>query len=98
MTLITEAFADWRACRAEYEEVLYAQYERAADATNDRLVNAAGRARGIDPLSLFMGPARRAYCWASEELIEHWSRHPRVTFADFERQWARAREQERYAS
>jgi hypothetical protein len=98
MSLIAEAFADWRICRAEYDQVLYSQYQRAEDATNGRLVNAEGRARGIDPLSLFMGTNARAMRWASEELIEHWRSHPRTTFASFERQWQRAREAEFYAS
>ena len=87
--LIRDGFAEWRECRAAYDDVLAAHYERAAAACNDRLVNAEGRARGIDPVSLFMGPAVRAYRWASEELIEHWERYPRLTFADFERQWER---------
>jgi hypothetical protein len=96
-TLIREGFAAWRECRDAYDEVLYSQYERAAAATNDRLVNADGRRRGIDPISLFMGPASRARRWASEELIEHWETNARVTFADFERQWSAHREAEMYA-
>ncbi|GAA1915088.1 hypothetical protein GCM10009775_04400 [Microbacterium aoyamense] len=94
--LITDGFAAWRECRQAYDEVLYAKYERAAAATNDRLVNAEGRKKGIDPLSLFMGPAIRAYRWASEELIEHWAEHPRMPFVEFERQWAAQREAEMY--
>ncbi|MDF2920516.1 MAG: hypothetical protein K0S70_4734 [Microbacterium sp.] len=85
--LIREAFADWRVCRAEYNEVLYAAYKRAEEATSGALLNAKGRAAGIDSLSLFMGNAARAYCYASEELVEHWRQFPRVTFADFERRW-----------
>lgn len=91
---IAEAFAEWRECRAEYDEVLYAQYERAAEACRDCLLNARGRAKDIEPLSLFMGPAIRAYAYASEELIEHWLTHPRTTFAAFERQWMTARAEE----
>lgn len=90
--LVAGGFADWRVCRQDYDEVLYAQYQRAEAACNARLVNAEGRARGIDPLSLFMGNRIRAYRWASEELIEFWRSHPRVTFSDFERQWAASNE------
>jgi hypothetical protein len=97
MTIIRAAFAEWRACRHDYDEVLYAQYVRAEEATNGRLVNAEGRARGIDPLSLFMGTRARAYRWASEELRDHWEKHPRVPFVEFERQWSAARDQERFA-
>lgn len=95
--LIGDGFAAWRECRSAYDEVLYALYTRAEEATNGAMVNAEGRARGVDPLSLFMGPATRARKWASEELLEHWEEYPRVTFANFERQWAAQREQERYA-
>lgn len=49
--------------------------------------NAEGRRRGIDPVSLFMGPARRAEKWASEELLEWWRSHPRMTYQAFERRW-----------
>jgi hypothetical protein len=86
--LITEAFANWRECRAEYELHLAAAYERAAAATNDCLLNARGRAAGVDPITLFMGPERRARAYASPELIEHWEIVPRVTYASFERLWA----------
>lgn len=97
MSLIADGFAAWRQCREDYDLSLYAQYVRAEAATNTCLLNARGKARGIDPLSLFMGPAVRAHAYASEELIEHWMSDPRVTFAEFERQWQRAREEE-YAS
>jgi hypothetical protein len=98
VSILSEAFADWRECRAEYELVLLSAYERAAAATNDRLVNARGRAKGIDPVSLFKGNRVRAEAYASEELLEHWARHPRVTFAAFEKQWVRDRDEERWAA
>ncbi|WP_096359415.1 hypothetical protein [Microbacterium sp. TPU 3598] len=95
MSLIGEAFAEWRECRAAYDDSLYAQYEVAEEATRGAMLNARGRAKGIDPLSLFMGNKARALAYASEELVEHWARHPRVTFAMFERQWQRDRADER---
>ncbi|MCT1395642.1 hypothetical protein M4D51_07870 [Microbacterium sp. p3-SID338] len=94
MSIIRDAFADWRECRAEYDETLYAQFEAAEEATRGALLNARGRARGIDPFSLFMGPEVRALAYASEELVEHWSAHPRITFAKFEKQWQARREAE----
>ena len=93
MSIIRDAFADWRECRAEYDDTLYAQYEAAEEATRGALLNARGRAKGIDPFSLFMGNERRALAYASEELVEHWASHPRVTFAAFERQWQRNRDE-----
>ncbi len=85
--IITEAFAEWRECRSAFNDLLYAAYERAEEATNGALLNADGRAQGVDALSLFMGKETRAHRYASPELLEHWERYPRVTFESFERQW-----------
>lgn len=95
MSIIQDAFSDWRECRAEYDAILYAQFEAAEEATNGAMLNVRGREKGIDPFSLFMGPELRALAYASEELVEHWAQHPRVTFAKFERQWREQREAER---
>lgn len=94
MSIIRDAFAEWRECRAEYDDTLYAQFDAAEAATNGAMLNARGRAKGIDPFSLFMGPETRALAYASEELVEHWESHPRVTYAAFEKQWAAQREPE----
>ena len=85
--VIAEAFSVWRECRAEFDLYLEQAYERAAEACNDRLVNDRGRRAGVEPLSLFMGPWARARAYASPELLKHWERFPRVTYAEFERQW-----------
>ena len=88
---IDRAFAAWRECRAEYEGELWRRYAAAEHETNGALLNECGRRRGIDPVSLFMGPAARAFAYASEELVEHWSTHPRMPYVEFERQWLAAR-------
>lgn len=98
MGIVEEAFSRWRECRAEYKDVLYAAYQRAEEETNGSLLNAEGRRAGIDALTLFMGNGARAKRWASEELLEHWEKHPRITYADFERQWTAAQDHERWAS
>lgn len=89
------ALADWREARAEFERYMLDAYEKAAEACRDVLVNARGRARGIEPMSLFMGNRARAYCYASEELVEWWREHPRVPFVEFERRWLADRDDER---
>lgn len=94
MSIISEAFSTWRECRAEYDDTLYAQYMAAEEATNGAMLNARGREKGVDPFTLFMGNETRARAYASEELIEHWEKHPRITFAKFERAWQRHREAE----
>ncbi len=85
--IFAAAAATYHACRAEYQDLIEAAYVAAETETSGKLLNDRGRAAGIDPFSLFKGPAIRAYAYASPELVEHWSRWPRVTFADYERQW-----------
>ena len=76
----------------EWRDAAHAQFLAAEAATNGFLVNAAGRARGIDPWSLWSGPADRAERWASWELLEFWQGNPRITITEFRRQDAAARE------
>ncbi len=76
----------------EWRDAAYAQFMAAESATNGYLVNAAGRARGIDPWSLWSGPADRAEHWASWELLEFWRSNPRVTITDYRRQVSAAEE------
>ncbi|MGD6762053.1 phage minor capsid protein [Streptomyces sp. BH097] len=81
--------------RKMYDEYLYRQYLAAEDATNGYLLNAKARADGINPATLFSGPARIAYARASDELKEWWAQHGRLTQAEFiekatgrEQRWA----------
>lgn len=88
MSLAFAQAADvWRQCRDDYELHLEAQYAAADKACRGILLNKRGRARGISAESLFLGPSSRAHAYASEELLEFWHEHPRITFAQFERQW-----------
>lgn len=77
----------WRRCRDEYEAHVMAAYARAEYDTNGYLLNRDGKGASIDPVTLFTGPRSRAVRYASEELLEHWLTHPRVSFAEFEQQW-----------
>lgn len=84
--LFAQAIEQWRELRAEYEDHRVAAYLVAEEACRGAMLNARGRRAQIDALSLFMGTEARAHAYASPELIEHWATHPRVTFAQFERQ------------
>lgn len=95
MSAVSDGFAAWRECRAEFEGELWRRYAQAEHATHGALLNPLGRERRVDPASLFMGPAQRAYLYASEELIEHWAKHPRMPYAEFERQWLAAQHDDR---
>lgn len=94
MSIVSDAFNAWRECRAAYDDTLYQQYMAAEEATKGAMLNARGREKGIDPFTLFMGNQTRALAYASEELVEHWETHPRITYAKFEQQWQRDREAE----
>ena len=83
--LVLAALEQVKRLRAEYELVIEAEYEKAAEACRDNLVNAEGRRRGVKGASLFLGPEPRALRWASEELVTYWRVHPRRTFEDYER-------------
>lgn len=85
-SIIAQAFERWRNVRADYELVKESAFRCAEAATSGALLNAEARARGIDAWSLFQGPEARAQRWASEELRDHWRTHPRVTFAQYEKE------------
>lgn len=84
--IFAQAVARWHYVRAEFEIFRENAYRRANDDLGGVLLNARGKKAGLDPYSLFIGPAARAYAYASEELVEHWQRYPRMTFEQFERQ------------
>lgn len=88
--LVLAALEQVKRLRAEFELVIEAEYEKAAEACRDNLVNAEGRRRGVTGVSLFLGPEPRALRWASEELRTYWRLHPRRTFEDYERAYVEA--------
>lgn len=68
------------ACLELWRESIELQYLAAEAECNGQLLNPAGRAAGISSRSLFMGPARTAAAYASEELLWYWQDNPRLTF------------------
>ena len=69
--------------RLHFEQVAVAVLQ-AEDDTNGNLLNPAGKAAGIDPATLWSGPAARARKYASDELKQWWSEHGgRMTAAEF---------------
>ncbi|WP_214327856.1 VG15 protein [Nonomuraea sediminis] len=69
-----------------YRDWTYTQWLQAENATNGYMLNKAGQAAGIDPISLFSGPTSRATAYASEELRRWWNDHPRMTLVEFRAQ------------
>lgn len=69
--------------REMYAEYVYRQYLDAEDACRGYLLNKKAQTDGVDPMSLFSGPARIAHARASDELREWWAKHGRLTQAEF---------------
>ncbi|WP_326797453.1 phage minor capsid protein [Streptomyces sp. NBC_01808] len=72
-----------REARALYDEYVYTQYLRAEEDCRGELLNRRAAGEGINPLTLFSGPARVAHARASDELREWWAEHGRMTQAEF---------------
>jgi hypothetical protein len=85
--IFERAAGQWAQMRSDYERYVDAAYNTALEACSGVLVNAEGRFARIDGYSLFTGPAIRAHRFASWELVEHWQRVPRLSLAEFEKQW-----------
>ena len=66
-------------------------YNKALEATAGVMVNAEGRAKHINDYMLFRSNRVYARKYASEELLEHWETYPRLTMAEYERQWLEGR-------
>jgi hypothetical protein len=66
-------------CEQEYRDEVYRQWLATEAATNGFMLNQAGRYRGIDERSLFVGPESRVRKHASAGLIEWFQFHPRPT-------------------
>ncbi|MER7346408.1 phage minor capsid protein [Streptomyces aurantiacus] len=70
--------------RELYREHCYRQWLAAEDWCRGYLLNRRAQAQGIDPESLFSGPAHVAFARASEELRRYWSEvEPRLTLAEY---------------
>ncbi|MCA6093482.1 phage minor capsid protein [Streptomyces sp. SCA3-4] len=69
-----------------YREHVYAQYMNAEDELRGVLLSREADRAGVDPISLFTGPAHVAYARASEELKRWWQVHPRTTLAEYTEQ------------
>lgn len=84
--ILRDAFEHQKRLRAEFTELRWNHFMAAEEATRGALLNRKGIAAGIDTLRLFTSNRAFAYCYASEELIEWWAEHPRMTFPEYEKQ------------
>lgn len=69
--------------QSAYRDYLEVEWIAAESATNGQMVNKRGRARGIDPRSLWTANERTRAAYASEELRRYWDSHPIVGADEF---------------
>jgi hypothetical protein len=74
-------------CREEYDSFVHGSYISAETDCRGVLLNRSGLSAGIDPSSLFSGPASRVRKYASEELRSWFARHGRITYSEWKYQW-----------
>lgn len=82
--------------RLAYGDYLEAHMLAAELATKGTFRNARGRAAGITQEQLFMGGPSITAAYASEELLDFWRLHPRMTLAQYERAWVEQQTQTPY--
>ena len=89
--IFAEAASKWQEMSYDFLRYIDGAYNRALEATSGVLVNNEGRAKHIDGYQLFRSNRIYARKYASEELLEHWEKHPRLTMAEFEVSWVSSR-------
>ena len=90
--IMDAAFDTYRMMRADFDLYRHARFLRAHTELRGELLNTAGRAARIDPVSLFLGPWSRVELFASEELEAWFAEHGRLTVEEFETQWWNGRD------
>lgn len=74
------------AARRSYDELIHLRYLQASQATRGHMLSPAGKAAGIEPVTLFSGTSARARKYASEDLQRWWADNGRMTFTEFKAQ------------
>jgi hypothetical protein len=82
--------ARWAAVNDQWMSWAEAQFAAAEAECRGYLLNKAGQAEGMTPWTLWTGPAARATRYASEELLEFWDTHPRLTVSEYRNELRRA--------
>lgn len=82
----------------EYRQWLEGQWVSAEEATRGSMVNKAGRAKGIDPRSLWTASKATRDRYASDELRAYWDKHPILTEDEFTSEHGAARGARRHRS
>lgn len=93
---IREALDRISELREIHRDIRLNYYIQAETATNGRMLNRPGMAAGIDPMRMLESNGTYIRAYGSEELIEWIAAHPRLTFAQFEKQSHETEEQNQW--
>lgn len=74
------------AARAEYDRYVDMMWLAAEQECNGYLLSRAGKRANANPVKLWSMADRLAYRYASEELLDFWGRHGRLTYAEWQQQ------------
>lgn len=85
--IFEQAAQQWHTMRSDFLGHVDAEYDKALEHCSGVLVNNLGREQHVDGYDLFKGTQARADRYASEELKDYWTVHPRLSLVDYELQW-----------
>jgi hypothetical protein len=69
--------------KAAHTDTVHESFLHAESVCRGHLLSAAGERAGVSPASLWSGPAATAKKYASEELLDYFRQHGRLTLDDF---------------
>lgn len=84
--------------KSDYLSHVDAEYDKALEFCAGVLVNNLGREQHVDGYTLFTGTQSRVDKYASEELLEYWFHHPRLSVLDYELLWMSGQVQYSYGT
>lgn len=82
---IRQALDRIKELREEHRRLVLRDFDAAEEATTGAMVNARGRAKGVQPFDLFTHNPAFFRAYATPEMIEWRALHPHLSFAAFER-------------
>ena len=88
--------ARWASVSGQWFDGARANYLAAETYCRGYMLSREGQAAGVTEWSLWSGPAKRAERYASEELLNFWLEHPRMTVTEYGAELSRDRKPEDY--
>lgn len=79
-----QAVDTWREIHSMWVDEIERKYVEAENFTRGHLLSKRGKEVGVDAKTLLYGNERRAYLYASDELIDYFETHGRLPYQHFE--------------